>query len=121
MKIGELSRRSGVSVRMLRYYESEGMLAPSRTGAGYRDYDVAAEETLKRIRLLSSAGLTLDSIRQLLPCVRSDQPTFEPCAELRTILSRQVQLIDTRMDALDRSRRMLVKFLGNLPVDTDAN
>ena len=31
MKIGELSRRTGVSVRMLRYYEGEGLLAPQRT------------------------------------------------------------------------------------------
>lgn len=114
MKIGELSRRSGVSIRMLRYYEAEGLLTPSRTSGGYRTYDDAAEETLTRIRLLSSAGLTLESIRRLLPCVRSDQPTFTPCAELRAILHRQVELIDTRMDTLNRSRRILAGFLDDL-------
>jgi DNA-binding transcriptional MerR regulator len=120
MKIGELSRRSGVSIRMLRYYEAEGLLTPSRTSGGYRTYDEADEETLARMRLLSSAGLTLDSIRKLLPCVRSEQPTFTPCAELRAILHRQVELIDARMDALDRSRQILARFLSNLQIDSDA-
>jgi DNA-binding transcriptional MerR regulator len=120
MKIGELSRRSGVSIRMLRYYETEGLLMPSRTSGGYRTYDQAAEEALARIRLLSSAGLTLDSIRQLLPCVRSEQPTFTPCAELRAILRRQVELIDARVDSLDRSRRVLTGFLNNAQIDSGA-
>jgi DNA-binding transcriptional MerR regulator len=118
MKIGELSRRSGVSIRMLRYYEAEGLLTPSRTSGGYRTYDETDEQTLARMRLLSSAGLTLNSIRQLLPCVRSEQPTFTPCAELRAILQRQVELIDARMDSLDRSRQILARFLSNLHIDS---
>ncbi|MGJ5221899.1 MerR family transcriptional regulator, partial [Bradyrhizobium oligotrophicum] len=68
MKIGELSRRTGVSVRMLRYYEGQGLLAPVRTEAGYRDYGPAEEETVRRIKLLGAAGMTLDTIQQLLPC-----------------------------------------------------
>ena len=38
MQIGELSARTGASVRMLRYYEEQGLLEPRRTGSGYRDY-----------------------------------------------------------------------------------
>lgn len=38
MRIGELARRTGVSERMLRYYEQEGLLRPARTTSGYRDY-----------------------------------------------------------------------------------
>jgi DNA-binding transcriptional MerR regulator len=114
-----LSRRSGVSVRMLRYYETEGLLAPARTGNGYRSYDEAAEVTLARIRLLSSAGLMLDSIRQLLPCVRSGHPAFTPCAELRATLRRQVELIDARMESLNCSRGILAGFLDDLKVAPD--
>ncbi|MGO4714729.1 MerR family transcriptional regulator [Bradyrhizobium sp. 2TAF24] len=120
MKIGELSRRTGVSVRMLRYYETEGLLAPARTGAGYRDYDAAAEVTVRRIRLLGEAGLKLDAIRQLLPCLLSDKPEFTPCATLRAGLAREVRELDERIGALTRSRRMLAGFLHDLPVEKAA-
>ena len=63
MKIGELSRRTGVSVRMLRYYEGEGLLAPQRTESGYRDYGPAEEQTVRRIKLLGAAGMTLETIQ----------------------------------------------------------
>ena len=81
MKIGELSRRTGVSVRMLRYYEGEGLLAPPRTEAGYRDYGPAEEETVRRIKMLGAAGMTLETIQQLLPCVTNNSPDFRPCDE----------------------------------------
>jgi DNA-binding transcriptional MerR regulator len=39
MRVGQLSQKTGVSVRMLRYYEQQGLLKPGRSQAGYRDYD----------------------------------------------------------------------------------
>lgn len=38
MRIGELARRTGVSVRALRYYEEQGLLVPARAANGYREY-----------------------------------------------------------------------------------
>lgn len=114
MKIGELSARTGVSVRMLRYYEGQGLLAPRRTEAGYRDYGPADEDAVRGIKLLGSAGLTLDTIQQILPCVRSDQPGFRPCNELRRLLSQQVGLIDQRIETLTRSRTVLAGFLSSV-------
>ncbi|GLH78564.1 MerR family transcriptional regulator [Bradyrhizobium sp. SSBR45G] len=114
MKIGELSRRTGVSVRMLRYYEGQGLLAPRRTGSGYRDYGPAEEETVRRIRLLGAAGMTLETIQQLLPCVKSDQPAFTPCDDLRRILAQQVGLIDQRIETLSQSRTILAGFLSSV-------
>ncbi len=77
MKIGELSRRTGVSVRMLRYYEGEGLLAPPRTDSGYRDYGPAEEETVRRIKMLGAAGMTLETIQQLLPVRDEQQSGFQ--------------------------------------------
>ena len=111
MKIGELSRRTGVSVRMLRYYEGEGLLAPPRTEAGYRDYSPAEEETVLRIKMLGAAGMTLETIQQLLPCVTNNNPDFRPCNELRKILRNQVDLIDQRIETLSQSRTILAGFL----------
>ena len=111
MKIGELSRRTGTSVRMLRYYEAEGLLAPVRRANGYRDYGAMEEEIVRRIHLLGSAGLTLSTIRQFLPCVRSDDPIFKPCAKLRRTLAKQVELLDQRIGDLARSRTILAGFV----------
>ena len=114
MKIGELSRRTGVSVRMLRYYEAEGLLAPQRTDSGYRDYGPAEEETVRRIKMLGAAGMTLETIQQLLPCVRSNDPEFTPCNNLRRILAEQVGLIDERIETLSQSRTILAGFLSSV-------
>ncbi|WP_315784012.1 MULTISPECIES: MerR family transcriptional regulator [unclassified Bradyrhizobium] len=114
MKIGELSRRTRVSVRMLRYYEDQGLLAPRRTDSGYRDYGRAEEETVRRIKLLGAAGMTLETIQQLLPCVTSDQPAFTPCDNLRRILAEQVGLIDQRIETLSQSRTILAGFLSSV-------
>ena len=114
MRIGELSRRTGVSVRMLRYYEDEGLLAPPRTEAGYRDYGPAEQETVLRIRMLGAAGMTLETIQQLLPCVTNNNPDFRPCNELRKILAQQVGLIDERIETLSQSRTILAGFLSSV-------
>jgi DNA-binding transcriptional MerR regulator len=83
VQIGELSRRTGISVRMLRYYEEEGVLRPARRESGYRDYGPAEEQLARRIRMLSEAGLKLDAIRTLLPCVLSDLPELDLCDEVQ--------------------------------------
>src|SRR4051812_19175218 len=111
MGIGELSRRSGVSVRMLRYYEEAGLLQPSRTSSGYRSYGDAEERTVHWIRTLSAAGLKLETIRRLLPCVRGNRPHFTPCAELRAILQQEVETLDSRIRELGESRRILAGYL----------
>jgi DNA-binding transcriptional MerR regulator len=99
---------------MLRYYEDEGLLAPQRTGSGYRDYGPAEEETVRRIKMLGSAGMKLETIQRLLPCVRNNDPAFTPCNELRRILAQQVGLIDERIEMLSQSRTILAGYLASV-------
>ncbi|MTJ82276.1 MAG: MerR family transcriptional regulator [Telmatospirillum sp.] len=115
MQIGELSRRTGVSVRMLRYYEQEGLLRPARRQSGYRDFGPAEEEQVRRIRLLGEAGLTLAVIRTLLPCVRGDGPGLILCDEVRAALTAAIAGMDTRIEALAGSRRLLAGYLDGDP------
>jgi DNA-binding transcriptional MerR regulator len=117
MTIGELSRRTDVSIRMLRYYENEGLLKPRRTASGYRDYTPNEVQTVERIKLLGSTGMTLVTIKQFLPCVRGDEPVFEPCDELRNILREQIRLADMKMDKLAQSREVLATFLREIESD----
>lgn len=114
MKIGELSKTTGVSIRMLRYYEDEGLLKPQRTASGYRDYSPAEVLIVERIKLLGSAGMTLPTILKFLPCAREDSFAFEPCDELRTILYEQIHLIDQKMGNLTKSRSVLKSFLEEI-------
>src|SRR5580658_5802507 len=111
MQIGEFSRRCGVSVRMLRYYEREGLLSPARQASGYRVYDDAALQVVSRIRALNAAGLTLEAIRRVLPCARAGSLHFEPCLEFQSSVRRQIAELDKRISELHESRRMLAGYL----------
>jgi DNA-binding transcriptional MerR regulator len=112
MQIGELSRRTSVSVRMLRYYEQEGLLQPSRRESGYRDFGPAEEQLVRRIRMLSDAGLKLGAIKTLLPCVLNDRPGLELCDEVKATLRREIGGMNARIRGLQASRRILAGYLG---------
>ena len=112
MRIGTLSKRTGVSVRMLRYYEGEGLLTPERTSAGYRTYTPLDEETVRRIRTLGAAGMTLPVIRDFLPCALAGRGAFEPCDELRQTLRRHIAQVDKRITELAKSRSLLETILA---------
>ena len=68
LTIGEFSRLSHVTPRMLRYYDAQGLLRPAVTGEnGYRYYQQEQLSELVRIRWLSGYGFSLHEIRSLLP------------------------------------------------------
>ncbi|KUJ67106.1 MerR family transcriptional regulator [Streptomyces albus subsp. albus] len=112
MLIGELSRRTGVSRRLLRYYEAQGLLQARRGPNGYRDYDDGSVRTVRQVRALLRAGLSTEVIREVLPCVRGELPGFAWCADLRAILGRELAAMDERIDGLQRSRDTLAGYLA---------
>lgn len=112
MRIGEFSRHTGVSVRMLRYYESQGLLQPTRIESGYRVYGIADAERVKRIVLLNKAGLTLERIRPVLACEIRQTSDFRPCEALKKSLQRTVTQLDEQIAGLAETRRMLVGLIG---------
>ncbi|NSC19728.1 MerR family transcriptional regulator [Streptomyces albus subsp. chlorinus] len=91
MKIGELARRAGVSVRALRYYEEQGLLSPERTPSGQRRY---TEDTIEVVRLFQqfyAAGLNSRTIATLLPCVNNGRIT---ATQRRTLRAERDRLAD---------------------------
>jgi DNA-binding transcriptional MerR regulator len=65
--IGELARRTGLTVKAVRYYSDRGLVPPTdRSPAGYRRYDHAAVARLELVRSLRELGLDLGTIRRVL-------------------------------------------------------
>jgi DNA-binding transcriptional MerR regulator len=111
MKIGELSSRTGVSVRMLRYYEQEGLLKPPRSESGYRYYGFEDVERINGIALLNGAGLPLAAIRDLLGCVPSEVTPEPLCHALKSRIREQLEQIDRQVKFLNKSRLLLTSLL----------
>ena len=111
MKIGELSKLSQISVRMLRYYEEEGLLSPKRTVSGYRQFEIEDIDRVKLIHKLSSAGLTLKVIRKILPCWQHQNKKFSPCKEFKMRLNETLLKLDEQIQLLQQSRNLLLTLL----------
>lgn len=102
MLIGEVARRSGVSARMLRHYESLGLVRPSgRTGSGYREYSAADIRQIFQIESLRSLGLSLREIGRAL-----DDPGFTPSALVDDLIRQTRERIAAETELLTRLRRI---------------
>ncbi|MBT2233980.1 HEAT repeat domain-containing protein [Nonomuraea sp. NEAU-A123] len=102
MLIGDVARRSGVSARMLRHYDSLGLVRPTgRSDAGYREYSSEDIRRIFHIESLRSLGLSLREVGRAL-----DDPDFTP-SELVDDLTRQTrERIAAETELLTRLRRV---------------
>ncbi|MGW1153733.1 MerR family transcriptional regulator [Streptomyces rubiginosohelvolus] len=102
MLIGEVARRSGVSARMLRHYESLGLVRPSgRTGSGYREYSGEDVRRIFHIESLRAVGLSLREIGRAL-----DDPGFTPSALVDDLILRTRERIAAETELLTRLQRV---------------
>lgn len=69
MRIGELSKETGVSERSLRHYEEKGLLPSNRLTNGYRDFDKSAIEKVELIQMYLQLGLNLEETARMLSCL----------------------------------------------------
>lgn len=102
MLIGEVARRSGVSARMLRHYESLGLVRPSgRTGSGYREYSAADIRRIFHVESLRSLGLSLREVGRAL-----DDPGFTPSALVGDLVRQTRERVAAETELLTRLRRI---------------
>jgi DNA-binding transcriptional MerR regulator len=105
LKIGEVSKRSGIGIEALRFYEKSGLLdRPSRTYSGYRVYGEEVLERLEFIKRAQALGFSLDEIRRIVDDARRGE---SPCDEVREIVHRRMTELDERLRELHRYRKEL--------------
>ncbi|MEV6233809.1 MerR family transcriptional regulator [Saccharopolyspora shandongensis] len=96
--IGELARRTGLSVKTIRFYSDSGVVPPTdRTAAGYRRYDVTAVSRLELVRTLRELGAGLDEVQRVL----ARETTLSHLARTHLeLLEEQMRLLQTRRAVL---------------------
>ena len=111
MNIGEAARESGVTAKMIRYYETVGLLAPKgRTASGYRVYGMEEVHSLRFIRQARRLGFLVDDIRRLLALW---QDRSRASAEVKSIALDHVAELDQRIAELSQMRDTLAHLASH--------
>lgn len=109
MRIGELSTRTGVSVRALRHYDQAGLLSSRRRENGYRDFPESEVRRVLRIRSLLHHGFTVEEIRPLAACLDGplDEESF--CEDALELYESRLAELDARIAELQAQRRQVAE------------
>ena len=102
MRIGEVARRAGVRVSLIRYYEDIGLLPEAARVSGQRRYDETVLRRLAVIDVAQRAGLSLDEIRELVK--HGNDPLSD---RLRELADRRLPEIDALIERATRVRTWL--------------
>src|SRR6476659_4006703 len=105
LNIGQAARRSGVSAKMIRHYESQGLVKPARrTEAGYRIYDASDVHTLQFVRRARGLGFSMREIERLLGLWHNRRRSS---GDVRRIAQRHIAELDQKIQELEAMRRTL--------------
>ena len=109
INIGDAARASGVSAKMVRHYESLGLLgAVARTDSGYRQYRAADVHTLRFIKRARDLGFSMAEIAELVS-LWHDQGRAS--ASVKQIAQAHVADLENRIQAMQAMRRTLQNLL----------
>ncbi|AWE48378.1 MerR family transcriptional regulator [Streptomyces nigra] len=108
IRIGEVARGAGVSVRAVRYYEEQGLLTPERSPSGQRLYRQDAIAKVRFFQQMYAAGLTSQRITELLPCWEAGHTD----ADQRAMLRIERERIQAKIDELEAARDRLDQVIA---------
>ena len=111
MRIGELSTRTGVSRRSLRYYEEQGLLDSSRAASGQRHYEGDHVRRVTLIQAFFGAGMSSRSIREVLACIATTRPEASVAEHASQVMARERARITGAIDELCATRIALEELI----------
>ncbi|MBD9511159.1 Cu(I)-responsive transcriptional regulator [Ensifer sp. ENS10] len=111
MNIGEASRASGVSTKMIRYYETIGLIPQAdRSEAGYRNYGDNDVHTLRFIRRSRDLGFTVEQMADLLALWRDRS---RASGEVKKIALEHVEILERKAEELKAMSRTLTHLAAH--------
>ena len=115
MNIGQAARESGLSAKMIRHYESIGLLRPAvRSDGGYRLYQAADLHTLSFIKRSRDLGFSLEEVARLLTLWQDRQ---RASADVKQLAGRHIEALNRRIDELSNLRNTLQHLMKNCQGD----
>lgn len=114
MKISELSKKTGASIRSIRHYEKKNLITASRLDNGYREFDESSIERIKSIQIYLGLGLTTDQIEEFLNCMDIHPPydIDELCEEVFDVYEEKLAEINRKINALSVVKERLEKQIN---------
>lgn len=110
MLIGELAKKTNISIDTIRYYESKGLIEPiSIRDSGYREFDQSSTEIIRFIMRAKDLGFSLKEIRGLLK-LRNNPDT--KCGEIKALAEKKLTDVTSRIKALKAMKKDLSGLLS---------
>lgn len=111
LSIGELSQRTGASVRSIRHYDGHGLLASVRASNGYRMFPDKAITQVRQIQRMIATGFTIEDIRGFPDCMLLIEGA-RSCDQITDVQRARLEAIDRQIADLERRRTRLIKTLS---------
>lgn len=109
MNIGEAARASGVSAKMIRYYEETGLIPPvGRTGSGYRTYGPKEVQVLRFVRRARDLGFPMEKVADLLALWRD---RTRVSADVKELAEAQVRALEQRIREMEEMKAALAHLV----------
>ena len=109
-RIGEVSKKTGLSVQTLRQYEQTGVMPEAeRSDTGHRHYNNASIERLQLISLLREGGFSLDEIKSVIETLMSNR---KPGKENMALLNSKLKTVETKLNKLEALKTVFKKAVS---------
>lgn len=106
LKIGDLAKRVGVTVRTVRYYEELGLFSPAQISpGGFRLYNENDLRKLNYIKRFKNLGFPLDEILRLLSSPEDGQSKSEKISSSLKLLQKQLEQVENKMKQLETIKK----------------